>query len=159
MLKILLLSAVLALHPVHVTLLSIEYSADDHTFNGFLKVYYDDFLLDYRLLTGKNEVPDLKGAPEDAKKLITDYINGRVDFVDGKKKILAEIKDMDLSGNELRMNLKFPVRRRSVKYEISNSILSDIYKDQSNLLIFRCGDFEEGVKLTSEEKGHVFNVK
>jgi hypothetical protein len=159
MLKILLLTVVLVFHPVHVTLLSIEYSADDHAFNGFLKVYYDDFLLDYKLFTGDSAGPDLEGAPEMAKKLITDYINARIGFIDGRKKIQAEIKDMDLSGNELRMNLKYLVRKRSVKYEISNNILSDIYKDQSNLLIFRCDDFEEGIKLTSENRMHVFNVK
>jgi hypothetical protein len=159
MLKILLLTVGLALHPVHVTLLSIEYSADDHVFNGFLKVYYDDFLLDFRLLTGNAAVPDLKGTPEEAKKMIAEYINGKVTFIEGKKKIPAEIKDIDLSGNELRMNLKFIVKKKAVRYEIINSILTDIYKDQSNLLIFRCDDFEEAIKLTSENNGHVFNVK
>ena len=39
-------------HPVHVSLMSVEYSEQTDAFNVFLKIYSDDFLLDYRLLTG-----------------------------------------------------------------------------------------------------------
>jgi hypothetical protein len=159
MLKIILLTFLLASHPVHVTLLSIEYSEEEHAFNGFLKVYYYDFLLDYKLFSGNPAKPDVAGDPEAANKLITEYINGRIQFICGNKKIEAEIKDMNLSENELRMNLKFGVRKTSVTYRIDNNILTDIYKDQSNLLIFRFKDFEEGIKLTADNRGHLFNVK
>lgn len=159
MLKIFLLTFILAAHPVHVTLLSIEYSAEDRGFNGFLKVYYDDFLLDYKTFSGSSSGPDIKAAPEEAKKMITDYLNGRIKFIAGNKQVMTEIKDMSLSENELRMNLRFVVKKKSGRYIINNSILSDIYRDQSNLLIFRDGDFEEGIKLTPEIREHVFNVK
>jgi hypothetical protein len=144
---------------VHVTLLSIEYSAEDRAFNGFLKVYYDDFLLDYRLFSGNLASPDVKSPSDEEVKMIAAYINERIHFIAGGKKVMARIKDMSLSDNELKMNLRFMTKKRQGKYRIGNSILADIYRDQTNLLIFRCDDFEEGIKLTYDNREYIFDVK
>ncbi|HVN59350.1 MAG TPA: DUF6702 family protein [Bacteroidales bacterium] len=159
MLRILFSLLLFASHPVHVTLLSVDYSAEDHSFNAFLKVYFDDFLLDYKLCTGSQDKPDPVGMPEEAKRKISGYLNERIIFMAGKKRLEAEIADLSLSENELRMNLRYTLKTRASSYSVRNRILTDIYKDQSNLLIFKCGNFEEGVKLTAENMEHVFNVK
>jgi hypothetical protein len=158
MLKIILFTFFISSHPVHVTLLSIEYSSETRSFDAFLKVYYDDFLLDYKLYSPDTEQPDLKNKPEPAKELVRNYLNNRILFILGKKKIDAEINDITLDNNELRMNLSFAVKKKSGTFRIGNSILTQIYRDQSNLLIFKCDTFEEGIKLTPENKEHVFNV-
>jgi len=48
---ILIFSFWLALHPVHVSLLSIDYAPDKELFNVFLRIYFDDFLLDSGIKT------------------------------------------------------------------------------------------------------------
>jgi hypothetical protein len=159
MLRVFILSLWFAAHPVHVTLLSVEYSAESKAFNVFLKVYYDDFILDYKLLTGISPDFDFSGNKEAGEKMITNYIEDKVQIFAGKAKLEGKIKDLSLSGNELKMNLLFDNQKKSRMFIIRNSILTDVYKDQSNLLIFRYGKFEEGVKLTPEKREQVFKVK
>jgi hypothetical protein len=159
MLKIGFLALWFAAHPVHVTLMSVEYSSDSKAFNVFLKVYWDDLLLDYKLLTGLAPDNDTSGNKEVTEKIITDYVKDRVQIFAGKTKLEGVIKDFSLSGNELKMNLLFGDQTKSRMFLIRNSILTDIYKDQSNLLIFRYGSFEEGIKLTPEKSEQEFKIK
>jgi len=158
MVRILLFALFLSSHPVHVTLLSIDYTADDHSFNAFLKVYFDDFLLDYKLCLPEADKPEPGVSPDKAKELIRLYINKRISFIAGKKKIDADLTEMTLSENELRMTLRYAMKKKCSDYSIENNILTDIYKDQTNLLIFRYDKYEEGIRLTAENKGHVFHV-
>jgi hypothetical protein len=37
--------------------------------------------------------------------------------------------------------------------------MTDLYKDQLNMIIVRINDFEEGMKLTSDLKEHTFEIK
>lgn len=159
MLKIIFLLLMTAAHPVHVSLLSIEYSADSEVFNVFLKVYYDDFILDYKLLKGVNPGFDFDGKKEVSKALIEEYVNERVQLFAGKTKLEGKINDLKLEDNELKMNLIFDEKKKSKKYTVKNFILTEIYKDQSNLVIFRYRSFEEGIKLTYEKTEQEFNLK
>ena len=44
------------LHPVHVTLTSIDYIPEVDSFKVFVRMYFDDFLRDYKL--GGTEIQD-----------------------------------------------------------------------------------------------------
>ena len=86
MLKSLILSFTLLVHPVHVSLMSVEYSEKQDVLNVFLKVYSDDFLLDYRLLTGDTSEIDLIANKVVARNVIVKYLYEKVQiFADGKK--------------------------------------------------------------------------
>jgi hypothetical protein len=159
MLKIILLSLFMFSHPVHVTLMSIEYSENDDVFNVFLKIYSDDFLLDYRILTGDTTKVDLSPEAEYAKKLITNYLNEKVQIYAEDKRLDSKLITLENSGGELKLGLIYNNNKKSKNYLVKNFILTDIYKDQSNLLIFRYGDFEEGIKLTAEKQEQSFKVK
>jgi hypothetical protein len=159
MLKLFILAFWFAAHPVHVTLLSVEYSDEDKAFSCFLKVYYDDFLLDYKLLTGTVPSIDINGKEENAKETIESYLADRVQIFAGDTKLNGKISGLSLSDNELKINMLYDYNKKSNKFTVKNSILTDIYKDQSNLLIFRYGNFEEGIKLTTEAREKLFKVK
>jgi len=158
MLKLILLSLWFSVHPVHVTLLSIEYSSEKNSFDAFLRVYYDDFLLDYKLHTGIPPDFDVNGRKTETIKSLYDYLRDKVQLISGDKKLDFKITDINLSDNELNINMQYPDAGKSKVYRVINSILTDIYNDQSNLLIFRYGDFEEGVKLTPGNREHLFDI-
>jgi len=158
MLKLFTLVFWLMVHPVHVTLLSIEYSEEKKLFEAFLRVYYDDFMLDYKLLTGKEQEFDISGNKEEAITCLNGYLKERVQLISGKTPLGFIITDINLSDNELNIYLQFKSDGISKVFTVKNSILADIYNDQSNLLIFRYKDFEEGVKLTPEKREHEFDV-
>ncbi|MGQ9619943.1 MAG: DUF6702 family protein [Bacteroidales bacterium] len=149
----------LAVHPVHVTLLSIEYSSGKEAFTAFLRVYYDDFMLDYELLTGKTPEFEINLEQSEAINGIAAYLKERIQLTSGDKPLDFRITDINLSDNELNIYLLFRNAGKSAIFKVKNAILADIYKDQSNLLIFRYMNFEEGVKLTPDNREHVFDVK
>ena len=159
MLKFFILSFIVLTHPLHVSLLSVEYSEKSDSFNVFLKIYADDFLLDYRLLTGDSTKFDFIAKKETAKALLIKYLNEKVQIFAEGKKLDGKLLTLESSDGELKMNLVFNNNKKSKNYRIKNLIMTDLYKDQSNLLIFRYGDYEEGIKLTAEKQEQNFIVK
>jgi hypothetical protein len=159
MLKLIIFTFWFAFHPVHVTLMSVEYSAEDKGFNVFLKVYYDDFLTDFKTLKGNPPVPDLLKSDPSAGKSITGYVEQRVQVMTGESDMPLELVDFELADNELKLRLICRMKKNSNKITVRNSILTDIYRDQTNLVILNYGSFEEGVKLTPEKREYSFLVK
>lgn len=158
MLRLLFISLWLTMHPVHVTLMSIEYDEEKSVFNAFLQVYFDDFLIDYNYL--EETVPDFdfNNGKEESIRLLDNYLHNRIGLMGDGRNLDFDITDATMSDNELKMNLIFRPGMRAKIFTVRNAILTDIYKDQSNLLIFKYDVFEEGVKLTAEKTDHVFNV-
>lgn len=159
MLKTIILLFIVLAHPVHVSLLSVEYSEKTDAFNVFLKIYSDDFMLDYRLLTGDTAKIDFVANRESAESLIGKYLNEKVQIFAEGKKLDWKLINFDSSDGELKMNLIFNNKIKSKNYLVKNLIMTDLYQDQSNLLIFRYGNFEEGIKLTAEKQEQTFKVK
>jgi hypothetical protein len=159
MLKYFILSFIIFTHPLHVSLLSVEYSEKSDSFNVFLKIYADDFLLDYRLLTGDSTKFDFIAKKETAEALLRKYLNEKVQIFAEGKKLNGKLLTLESSDGELKMNLVFNNNKKSKNYRVKNLIMTDLYKDQSNLLIFRYGDYEEGIKLTAEKQEQNFIVK
>ena len=159
MLKTFILSFIFLAHPVHVSLLSVEYSEKSDAFNVFLKIYADDFMLDYKLLTGDTTKIDFAGNKEKAETLLGKYLIEKVQILAEGKKLDGKLINLDLSEGELKMDLIFNNRKRAKNYLVKNMIMTDLYQDQLNMLIFRYGDYEEGFKLTTEKKEQNFTVK
>ena len=159
MLKTFILSFFIFAHPLHVSLLSVEYSEKSDVFNVFLKIYSDDFILDYRLLTGDTEKIDFITKKEAAETLIGKYIDEKVQIFAEGNKLEGKILKLDSSDGELKMDMIFNNKKKSKNYIVKNLIMTDLYKDQSNLLIFKYGNYEEGIKLTSDKCEQNFKVK
>lgn len=159
MLKIFILSFIVLAHPLHVSLLSVEYSEKSDSFNVFLKIYADDFLLDYRLLTGDDSTRfDFIAKKDTAETLLRKYLYEKVQIFAEGKKLNGKLLKLESTDGELRMNLIFN-NKKSKNYLVRNLIMTDLYKDQSNLLIFRYGDYEEGIRLTADKPEQTFIVK
>ena len=159
MFRIFLFAFFFALHPVHVSIMSVEYSVEDKAFKGILRIYYDDFLVDLRSIDGKTSEKGFSVNSEEAKEIIGLYLNKRLNLYEGENILIPEVAGMSLADNELKLDLVYKMKKRSKNIRIYNSILSDVYPDQSNLVILRYGKFEEGIKLTPEKREHYFKVK
>lgn len=159
MLKIALLTLFAFAHPVHVSLMSIEYAEKEDVFNVFIKIYSDDFMLDYRLLKGDTVLNNISGNKLIAESIVDEYVNARIGIYAERKKLDGKLISFDSSDGELKVNMVFKNKKKSLNYQVKNLIMTDLYRDQSNLLIFRYGDYEEGVKLSPEKQDHIFKVK
>jgi hypothetical protein len=158
MVKLLFLSFWLALHPVHVSLLSIDHVPEEEKFDVFLRVYFDDFLLDSGINNDDQKKLSFSGNNLFTREVILKYINSKLEIIVNGRQISAELINTDLSDNELRMSLVFGQVKNVKTIIVKNSIMTSLYSDQVNMTIVKIKDFEEGVKLTSEETEKTFRI-
>ena len=161
MIRLLIFSLWLALHPVHVSLMSIDYEPEGKVFNMFLKIYFDDFLLDSGLGAEGGDKLVFKGSDEFTRAFLTDYVNEKVKIMVNGNPVKAEPGKMDLSDNELRMNLSFgsEAKAKVRSITVKNQIMTFIYSDQANMLIVKVNDFEEGARLTTLDTEKTFDIQ
>jgi hypothetical protein len=158
MVRLLFFSLWIAAHPVHVSLLSMDYMAGQKKFNVFLRVYFDDFLLDSGIKSSDQKTLNFSGEAISEKEILAKYVNEKIKISVNKKQITAEVGDIDLSENELRMNLFFKSPGKINSITVKNLIMTSLYSDQANMIIIKVNDFEEGIKLTSEEPEKTFVI-
>jgi len=158
MVRLLFFSLWLATHPVHVSLMSIDYAPDQKLFNVFLRIYFDDFLLDSGIKTADQKNLDFSVNNQYTRKVMASYVNDRIMISVNKRQIPAELGEMSLSDNELRMNLFFSSAKKVSSITVKNLIMTSLYSDQANMIIVKVNDFEEGVKLTAEEPEKTFEI-
>jgi hypothetical protein len=159
MFKVLFISFWFVLHPVHVTLTSVEYIPDNDSFNVFVKMYFDDFLRDYRLSIGEIQENGFSAENSSSKEEMQKYLSKKVVLIVNNKELSAKLQDMNLSDNEISMNLTYGMSKKPGILTVKNLIMTTLYADQSNMLIVKVNGFEEGVKLTSEVHEQTFKIK
>lgn len=150
MLKTLCFSVFFMLHPVHVSFTSIDYVPGKDTFNVFVRMYYDDFIADCKL---DGEIPQTGNKTINNSVLMDDmekYLKERVEIKVNDKELSGKLIDLNKTDNEISMNLEYKTVKRPKSVTIKNQIMTDLYRDQINMVIIRINDFEEGIKLTYE---------
>ena len=158
MVRLLFFSLWIAAHPVHVSLMSIDYVQERNIFNVFLKVYFDDMLLDSGIEKGDQKKLVFSADDDFTRKVISGYVADRVMLIVNKRQLNAQLVNMDLSDNELRLNLVFGSAGKVNSITVKNLIMTSLYSDQANMIIVKVNDFEEGVRLTSQETEKRFEI-
>ena len=158
MVKLLFFTLWLAAHPVHVSLLSIDYAPDKELFNVFLRIYYDDFLLDSGMSVEDQKNLNFSVNDQFTRERLGNYINDRLRITVNSMQMSAELQDMGLSDNELRMNLVIGSVKKVNTIAVKNLIMTSLYTDQTNMTIVRVNSFEEGVRLTAAETEKTFKI-
>ncbi|MCF6242326.1 MAG: hypothetical protein L3J74_13380 [Bacteroidales bacterium] len=141
-------------HPVHVSYTNVEYDAKTKEFKMLFKIFVDDFDkilhqkygVNLELQAGKKK----NGYQEYVSKYLLEHF-----------KILVNNKDitrnkLKFSHSEIRekaiwlyYNCKY--NGKSANFEIKNSLMTDLYRDQTNLLIFTYLDNQIALRFTNSE--------
>jgi hypothetical protein len=160
MLKTLILSIVLLFHPVHVSLTSIDHVHGTDSLKVFVKMFYDDFLLDYKLFDSENEsVKKMTAAQLFPAELMNKYLDKKVNISVNNKQLRGKLLNLTLEDNEISMNLLYKSVKKPKTISVKNMIMTGLYNDQANMTLIRVDDFEEGIKLTPEQTEQTFNLK
>ena len=159
MLKCLVLSLWIVLHPVHVTLTSIDYVPESDSLKVFVKLYFDDFLLDLRLSGVSEKADDFSSDNPGSSAVLEDYLNRKLVLKVNNEQHSGKLIKSEIADNEIKLNLNYKLKRVPSEISVRNLIMVELYKDMSNLVIVRVKDFEEGIKLTSEITEKTFNMK
>ena len=159
MIKTLLISIWFLMHPVHVTLTSIDFVPDPGSFNVFVRMYFDDFLTDSK--SGGNIVSGaefIAGTPA-SRDAMEKYLNGKLVIKVNEKLLSGILGEMRVADNEISMNLEYKGGKKPNSLVVKNLIMTGLYSDQSNMVIVKVKEFEEGVKLTSDSTERTFKIK
>ena len=161
MLKILTLSICFLFHPVHVTLTSIDHIPDTDSLKVFVRMYYDDFLLDYKLFDKDATADDFIENQTFPTQLMNKYLDEKVIIYVNNKELKGKLLNLILAlpENEISMDLVYKSDKKPITITIRNEIMTGLYNDQANMTIIRINDFEEGVKLTPEKTEQTFSLK
>jgi hypothetical protein len=160
MLKALALSVFIFFHPVHVTLTSIDHVSGTDSLKVFVRMYYDDFLRDYKLFdtigVSLNKFPGGEPFPAD---LMNNYLNEKVNISVNNKLLKGKLLNLVMTDNEISINLLYKTVKKLKSISVTNMIMTGLYSDQANMTMIKIDDFEDGVKLTPEKRTESFNLK
>jgi len=155
MLNILILNAWLIFHPLHVTLTSIDQAPGSDSLKVFFRMYYDDFLRDYKLydpgFTFEN-APGNKSIPPDK---VLAYFNKRIQIYINHKRLSGKLLSVDIPDNyEICLNLIYKSESNPANFKIRNQILAKFHPDQKNMIFCSIDKNEFAIELTpSNDKG------
>jgi hypothetical protein len=160
MLRALALSIFIFFYPVHVTLTGTDHISGTDSLKVFERMYYDDFLRDYKLLetigVSLYKFPGGELFPAD---LMNNYFNGKVIISVNNKLLNGKLLNLIMMDNEISINMLFKTVKKLRIISVTNMIMTGLHSDQANMAMIKVDDLEDGVKLTYEKSTESFNLK
>ncbi len=145
----------LLFHPVHVSMVSMEYVPEEKGYRLTVRMYSDDLLLDMvnTVDVKEEDITDhVYTGPED---IYEKYINKKLRFTINGKEQQAGLFETEKLEIETIMRLFLKHEGDIETVDIINNILTDIYPDQVNLFIYKDTGNEQAYRFTvgyTEEK-------
>ena len=150
MLKILILPILLIFHPVHVTLMTIDQVQGTDSMKVFFRMYYDDFLRDYKLYDPRCNLEKISVNQSFTADLANKYFNDKVHIYINNKLLTGKVLTMNIQDNEIFLNLLYRSDKDPKKIKIRNQVLTGLYSDQTNMIFISINKNEEAMRLTPE---------
>jgi hypothetical protein len=159
MLRIMILNFILLLHPVHVTIISLNKDQGTNAMKMMFRMYYDDFLLDYKFYKPDFKPSDVSEPEKYFQGGMDKYFNERVQIYVNKKQIKGTISEISINEYEILMSLAYEVDNPPKTLKIRNQILTKIYNDQANMIYLKIDGYEDAVKLTPDNTEATVKIK
>jgi hypothetical protein len=159
MLKTLILPILLIFHPVHVTLTTINQVQGTDSLKVFFRMYYDDFLRDYKLYDPKCVLEEISGDQTFPADLIDQYFNDQVHIYVNNKLLKGKLLTVSIIDNEICLNLFYRSDNKPKKIKIRNQVLTRLYNDQINMIFISIYRINEALRLTPEHNKEIISLK
>lgn len=138
------------LHPVHVTLTTIDQAQGADSMKVFFRMYYDDFLRDYKSYDPDCNLERMSVNQSFPPDLIIKYFNDKVRIYVNNKLLIGEVLTVTILDNEIFLNLRYLSAKNPKKIKIRNQVLTGLYGDQTNMIFININKNEEAMRLTPE---------
>jgi ribosomal protein S24E len=160
MLKALIFPILLIFHPVHVTLTSIDQAQGSDSLKVFFRMYYDDFLLDYKLYDPQFDFEKISGDQSIPADLVNKYFNDKVQIYVNHKLLKGKLLTVNILDNyEICLNLLYRSDKEPQRIKIRNQVLTGLYSDQENMIFFSINKYEDAMRLTPEHYKEIRRLK
>jgi len=151
MLKIIVIYLITMLyHPVHVSMTGIHKQTEGEAYTMTVRMFSDDLLLDmvHRGIAEEEHITDHSFIGPD--ELLEAYINDRIEIIINGSRHKADIKEVEKLELETVMKLEIDFKGTTDSLTVHNRILTSVYNDQINLLIYKDMNNEIAVKFTPD---------
>ncbi|HLN19838.1 MAG TPA: DUF6702 family protein [Bacteroidales bacterium] len=147
-----------SLHPVHVSVTSLDYVPGNNYFNGFVRIYMDDYIDDCKLHGYETSREKIISKASEAIQTLEKYLNEKLILKINNKVVKCSLDEVKINENEIDINLTFKNSVVPDSINVVNTIMTSLYYDQANMMIIKVDDFEEGVKFTPDNFEKTFIV-
>ncbi|MFO7575220.1 MAG: DUF6702 family protein [Bacteroidales bacterium] len=148
----------LLFHPVHVSLGSLDYDDEKASFSLFLKLFSDDLENDCRLMKKDAALQLYDENYMPSREIIEEYLDSRLFIESDNKRLKGVLGEIAADAEEVRINVTYEYAGKGRSFRIVNKIMTDLFDDQANLLIFRIDNYEEGFKFTPQLTEVIINA-
>lgn len=152
--KTVTLAIMLLFHPVHVSLTGIEYDSEKKIYSVFIQMYSDDLEADISLGSSGGS---MIGDKENEK--YSEYLSDRILILEDEEKLEMKLIKTESDGMEHRFSLIANGRRSVKNVTVVNRIMTRLYDDQANMLLFSFNGIEEGYRFTAGDTIKSYYVK
>ncbi len=148
-------------HPVHFSVCNIEYFKSDKQIKGTLRIFFDDFerILNHNYNTKLNLGTPLESVKANLyiKTYLMQHFKIFTDNNHQQLNLILKNKVIDKAENTCTLNIEFNVKFHKI-IRIENTILTDLYTDQNNLLIFTASDQQFAHKFNDSDTQVSFEI-
>ncbi len=152
--KILSFAILILLHPVHVSLTGIDYDSMNQVYSVFVKVWSDDLDADITLWN-----PSGEQVTGNENEIYYKYLTDRILIIEDGKQLKMTLLKSETDGLEHRFNLEASGNRAVKNVTVINRIMTRLYEDQANMLLFSFNGTEDGYKFTAADTLKNYKVK
>ena len=142
-----------------VSYLGVDCIPEQGIIKAFLKLSYNDFIFDYRFNINDDQSFDPSGKIDTTEILLHQYFNDVVKISTDDKSLKGKLTKIESVNGDLKIEALYSYNKRARQIKVKNTVLIDNNKNQSNLLIFKYGNFEKGIELSPVKTEYTFDVK
>jgi len=135
-------------HPIHVSMTNIDYNKTEKNYNIIIKVFTDDFEKNIYKIYNITLNTNKSNESEKYNEVVTKYINSNLKiYINNKNQKLKYIsKRTNFEATWLNFKL-LKIAKKDDNIKITNNIMNQFYRDQTNLLIFTKNDLQKAFNM------------
>jgi hypothetical protein len=142
-------------HAFHISISEIEYNSDKERIEVVQTIFIDD--LEDALKKWSGEKVDLLN-PVDMAELVAmigRYLQDKFDLSVNGQLLAMDYLGAEIDGDVMYCYSSFPFNEKPVKVKVNNSILTQLFTDQSNIIHITVGKETKNLNLNSENSSGI----
>ncbi|NOY37726.1 MAG: hypothetical protein GXO83_09130 [Chlorobi bacterium] len=146
-------------HPIHVALTTVEYQPEKEQFAVTFKIFYDDLesiiAEDYGVALNLGK-PDEN--PETAvwfQRYLDEHFSL---LVNDSKKLPLKYSSKEINEKAIWLYCRIPYTGKINRITLTNTVMMDMYFDQTDLVIFKFDNIEKGLRFHRKYYSESFTV-
>jgi len=147
----LLLSFLLAFHPIHLSITEIEHNEKSKALQMTMRIFVDDLELSIQKQTGIEELDLLQpGNGKTTDQLVKDYLADKLKVKVDKKLVKTNYLGHEIEGPAMICYIEIENIKKFSSIEITNKVILETHEDQSNLVNVNFRDKVKSLRLTND---------